>query len=66
MFEHYTRYPWVLPVHRYATQDQLIAEFGKQVIEPVERMAFELRAGTKQAPAFQKNHEPDKDDGKGS
>jgi uncharacterized protein YjbI with pentapeptide repeats len=47
MFEHYTRYPWVLPLHRYETQDQLIAEFGKQVIGPVERMAFELRAGTK-------------------
>lgn len=47
MFEHYTHYPWVLPLHRYDTQDQLVAEFGEQVIGPAERMAFDLRAGTK-------------------
>jgi hypothetical protein len=54
MFEHYTRYPWVLPIHRYDTQDQLITALGKQVIEPAERMAFELRAGTKQVPVLQR------------
>jgi uncharacterized protein YjbI with pentapeptide repeats len=50
MFEHYARYPWVLPLHRYETQDQLIADLSEQVIKPAERMAFELRAGTKQVP----------------
>jgi hypothetical protein len=45
MFEHYTRYPWVLPIYRYKTQDQLIADLGEQVIGPAERMAFELRPG---------------------
>jgi uncharacterized protein YjbI with pentapeptide repeats len=54
MFEHYTRYPWVLPIHLYETQDQLISELDEQVIEPAERKAAEVRAGTKQVPAFQK------------
>jgi uncharacterized protein YjbI with pentapeptide repeats len=47
MFEHYTRYRSVLPIYHYETQDQLIAVLGEQVIEPAERMAFKLRAGTK-------------------
>jgi hypothetical protein len=34
MFEHFTRYPWVLPLHRYDSQEQLIAAIGEQVIEP--------------------------------
>jgi uncharacterized protein YjbI with pentapeptide repeats len=50
MFEHFTRYPWVLPLHRYETQDQLIAEIGERVIEPAEHKVIELRAGTKQVP----------------
>ncbi|WP_134497798.1 pentapeptide repeat-containing protein [Microvirga pakistanensis] len=45
MFEHFRRYPWVLPLHRYETQDQLIAEIGERVIEPAERRAIELRPG---------------------
>jgi hypothetical protein len=52
MFEHYTRYPWVLPLYRYETQ--LITELGEQVIGPAERMALSLRAGTKQVPALQR------------
>jgi hypothetical protein len=47
MFEHYTRYPWLLPIYRYETQDQLITVLSEQVIEPAERMAFKQRAGTK-------------------
>jgi uncharacterized protein YjbI with pentapeptide repeats len=47
MFEHYKRYPWLLPIYRYEIQDQLITVLGEQVIEPAERMAFKLRAGTK-------------------
>jgi hypothetical protein len=54
MFEHFRRYPWVLPLYRYETQDQLITELVEQVIEPAERMAFELRAGTKQVPVLRK------------
>lgn len=46
MFEHYARYPWVLPLYRYETQDQLIAALGEQVIEPAERKALEMRSGT--------------------
>src|SRR5262249_52954897 len=43
MFEHNARYPWVLPLYRYETQDQLIAALGEKVIEPAERKALELR-----------------------
>jgi hypothetical protein len=47
MFEHYTRYPWVLPLHLYKTQNQLVAEIGERLIEPAERKVLGLRAGTK-------------------
>jgi uncharacterized protein YjbI with pentapeptide repeats len=50
MFEHYARYPWVLPLYRYETRDQLIAALGEQVIEPAERKASELRSGAKPIP----------------
>lgn len=50
MFEHFTRYPWVLPLHHYETQEQLIAAIGELVIEPAERKALELRGETKTVP----------------
>ncbi len=50
MFEHYARYPWVLPLYRYETPDQLIAALGEQVIEPAARKASELRSGAKLIP----------------
>jgi len=50
MFEHYARYPWVLPLYRYETRDQLIAALGEKVIEPAERKASELRSGAKPIP----------------
>lgn len=43
MFEHFRRYPSVLPLHEYASQDQLIAELPEKVIEPAERKVMELR-----------------------
>jgi uncharacterized protein YjbI with pentapeptide repeats len=47
MFEHYTRYPWVLPLHRYETPERLIIELDERVIGPAERMASEVRSGTR-------------------
>ncbi len=43
MFEHFRRYPWVLPIHRYETLDQLIADLGERVIRPAEIKVVELR-----------------------
>ena len=43
MFEHFRRYPWVLPIHRYDTLDQLIADLGERVIRPAEIKVLELR-----------------------
>ncbi|MBZ0320942.1 MAG: pentapeptide repeat-containing protein [Anaerolineae bacterium] len=43
MFEHFRRYPSVLPLHEYESQDQLIAELPEKVIEPAERKVEELR-----------------------
>jgi hypothetical protein len=43
MFEHYTRYPWVLETHRYSSPDQLIADLDERVIRPAEAKVFELR-----------------------
>jgi hypothetical protein len=50
MFEHYARYPWVLPLYRYETTDQLIAALGEHVIELAERKALEMRSGARPIP----------------
>jgi Pentapeptide repeats (8 copies) len=42
MFEHFTRYPWVLPVYRYTDQASLLRSLKKHVIEPAEQKAQEL------------------------
>ncbi len=39
-------YHWVLPIQHYDTQEQLIREISARVIEPAERKAADLRAGT--------------------
>jgi hypothetical protein len=39
MFEHFRRYPWVLPAYRYATIAQLLARLEEKVIAPAEEMA---------------------------
>jgi uncharacterized protein YjbI with pentapeptide repeats len=42
MFEHFTRYPWVLPIYRYTDQASLLRSFNKHVIEPAELKTKEL------------------------
>ncbi len=46
MFEHWQRYPWVLPIHEYESQNQLIAELADKVIAPAEAKVLELRPPT--------------------
>jgi hypothetical protein len=43
MFEHFRRYPWVLKLYRYRSQEQLIANIGEGVIRPAEAKVLELR-----------------------
>jgi hypothetical protein len=43
MFEHFRRYPWVLPIHVYGSPEQLITEISKDVLAPVEAKVLELR-----------------------
>ncbi len=42
MFEHFTKYPWVLPIHRYSDLPHLLKSLKKHVIEPAEKKAKEL------------------------
>jgi len=42
MFEHFTRFPWVLPVYRYIDEESLIHSLKADVINPVEQKAQEL------------------------
>ncbi len=42
MFEHFTRFPWVLPVYPYKDQDSLLQSLKENVIDPAEKMAREL------------------------
>jgi len=42
MFEHFTRYPWVLPVNRYTDEVSLLASINEKVIVPAEEKAQEL------------------------
>lgn len=43
MFEHFKKYPWVLPIYKYRSIDNLIAMLDKKVIKPVEAKVKELR-----------------------
>lgn len=43
MFEHFTRYPWVLPIFQYDEIDDLLAALTDRVIAPAEAKATELR-----------------------
>ena len=42
MFEHFRKYPWVLPIHEYDDQDALIANIGQPIIAPAEAKVKEL------------------------
>ena len=42
MFEHFTKFPWVLPIHRYIDLNDLLASLIEQIIEPAEMKAKEL------------------------
>src|SRR5690606_22198372 len=41
MFEHFKRYPWVLPMHVYNNQAEVIALISEKIIEPAEAKALE-------------------------
>jgi hypothetical protein len=43
MFDHYRNMSWFLPVHRYVSQEQLLADLGEKVIRPAELKVLELR-----------------------
>ena len=43
MFEHFKRYPWVLPVYRYRDLDDLLVTLGEKVVTPAETKVAELR-----------------------
>lgn len=42
MFEHFTRFQWVLPIYHYADQENLLRSLKEKVIEPAEQKAKEL------------------------
>lgn len=41
MFEHYERYPWVLPIYRYQDISSLIASIKDHIIKPIEQKEYE-------------------------
>ena len=46
MFDFYRNFRSFLPVHRYASQEQLLADLGEKVIRPAELKVLDLRAST--------------------
>ena len=42
MFEHFTRFPWVLPVYRYSNEVILLQSLQEKVVDPAEQKAKEL------------------------
>jgi hypothetical protein len=43
MFEHFARYPWLLPPYRYLSAAHLITELSERVINPAERLLAILK-----------------------
>ena len=56
MFDFFRRYPWVLKVHRYDSQQQLMTDLEERVIRRAEAKVLELRGpqqgGTSQPPGI--------------
>jgi hypothetical protein len=46
MFDFYRNFRSFLPVHHYASQEQLLADLGEKVIRPAELKVLELRGST--------------------
>lgn len=44
MYGHIAMFPWVLPLHRYADQTGLLADFKEKVIDPAEAKVREVEA----------------------
>jgi hypothetical protein len=42
MFEHFTRFPWVLPVYNYIDQTSLLQSLKEKVLDPAEQKAKDL------------------------
>jgi hypothetical protein len=42
MFEHFTRYPWVLETYRYEGLEKVITSLAEKVVAPAELKANEL------------------------
>lgn len=42
MFEHFPRYPWVLPIYLYKDQASLLASLKNEIVEPADKKAGEL------------------------
>ena len=61
MFEHYQRYPWVLPVYEYDSVAGLLESIDEKVIAPVEKILVELRSQRDDLPraALDGEHEQD-------
>ena len=43
MFEHFERFPWVMPLQCYETPESMLTEIVSTVIEPAEKKVAELR-----------------------
>jgi hypothetical protein len=44
MFEHFRRYPWVLPTVLYKDESELLAGIAEKVIAPAEKKVQEQRS----------------------
>lgn len=43
MYEHFARYPWVLPIYKYRSKKSLIGAIRQKIIDPGEKLSKQLR-----------------------